>query len=252
MVKDSSKLLTEGGQACLYLLRRIGTALCEVVVSNPSTAPSTATTTTADNGATSSASATTPSTKEKREKEIMQALNDRRRHIYVHIYPYTNFMDGGSAGASIFVALFSLFFGVRIKLNLTAVGVVSIGGILYEVSQMRRHYPDTMLLLLLVPIKVCVCHGHQVCFKGLIKKLKAAYDLDLTVIVPKRQEKDIVSYINLHQEDEPWLAVMADCGNILFAEDVLELLELALEGERLIYHGLVRYNGIGGQQEVWG
>lgn len=75
----------------------------------------------------------------------------------------------------------------------------------------------------------CTC-DYQV--YSLIEKLKTAYDSGMATIVPKRQEQEILSYFDKHQKDEPWMQDMMTSGRLLFAWDVMELLELALEGKR--------------------
>ena len=61
---------------------------------------------------------------------------------------------------------------------------------------------------------------------------QAAYYLGLMVVVPRRQEPDLRAYVNHHKEDEPWLRLMVQEGQVLFVADVMELLERGLEGKK--------------------
>lgn len=76
----------------------------------------------------------------------------------------------------------------------------------------------------------------QVNGEGLIAKLKAANDLLLTVLVPAQNRGDI----DQHRGKAPWLQAMLDAGRIFFVVDVLDVLELALDGR---YMGGIRLRG---------
>lgn len=63
---------------------------------------------------------------------------------------------------------------------------------------------------------------------SLLLKLQVADKEDLTVIVPTRQRADLLAY--MRKEKYSWLKWMFEKGFLLFADDVLELLELILDG----------------------
>lgn len=71
----------------------------------------------------------------------------------------------------------------------------------------------------------------QVNLKCLFWKLKAANDLELTVIVPEQHRADLLNQANQY----PWVLIMIALDRLLFADNVMELLELGLEGESITY-----------------
>lgn len=60
-------------------------------------------------------------------------------------------------------------------------------------------------------------------------KLRAGYDQGSVVIVSSQMESDVM--LMMAKPEMTWMVNMFDDGNLLFAADVMELLELALEGE---------------------
>lgn len=69
----------------------------------------------------------------------------------------------------------------------------------------------------------------QVDVPGLFLKLRAAYEVGLTVIIPRRHRHDVLTRLEEKRRGEEWLRDMAK-DNIKYAETVLRMLELALEG----------------------
>lgn len=67
----------------------------------------------------------------------------------------------------------------------------------------------------------------QVELTGFMILLGAADKLSLTVVISTRHRKDIEA----HTQHYPWLSSMMEAGRLLFADHVVELMELALEGE---------------------
>lgn len=71
---------------------------------------------------------------------------------------------------------------------------------------------------------------NQVEFTHLFVMLEVAHKLDLTVIIPRRHKKQIEA----HAQGHPWLSSMIGEERLWYADHIVELLELALEGESCI------------------
>lgn len=128
MMKEGSRRLSEAAQISLLLLRRIAGTLCDIAL--PRTSHSTTTTTDSDDNPGGRGA----STIHKRREAVMQAVEDRQWPIVLDFFPTMWPEDGGSGGAAMFLTLFALFFGLQVKLNLAVTGVISLGGMIYEVS----------------------------------------------------------------------------------------------------------------------
>lgn len=106
----------DGVKVCLLVLRRNAELLVDIVTSSGSNSTST--------------THPPPASRE----EIMKALMDMERRIELSYYPTWEDTAGASAGAAHFLLLSSFFTGVKVKEGVTAVGLVSLRGGLYEVS----------------------------------------------------------------------------------------------------------------------
>lgn len=64
----------------------------------------------------------------------------------------------------------------------------------------------------------------------LFLKLKAAYDVGLNVILPLRHKHHVLARLKQNKRGERWLASMHRQGEIQYADNVVELLHMSLEG----------------------
>lgn len=223
-VDYNDHVIREGAHICLLLLRRRVDTFVGIVT-HPECLPK------------------SPYSK----KDLRSAIMDTKTPLSFEFSPSWARNNDGSGSASMFVGLFSLYTGLKVKDKMTCVGVVGPSGLLYEVSPQEKMLPtiaygswlgdrylsdgDAILGSFLQSVWSLSCSIpiHQVSLSGLLLKLKAANDLGITVVVPRRQLEDLLAL--REKEGYAWLLSMMEDRRLLYADNVMELLELLLEGE---------------------
>lgn len=113
-VVKGDRLLTDGVRAGLLVIRRNAPTFIDTVYK-----------------AYTRIGRDSPCTRE----EMFNAMNDLSTPLRVTFDPSNLVNTDGSGGAAAFVALFSLFTGVRYRVDVVCIGVVGISGSIYEVRE---------------------------------------------------------------------------------------------------------------------